>query len=59
LVYYYCTPLLEVSQPRSPISRLSPIVASIQGETGRHVIVYPVALVAASANRDTAFFLPI
>jgi hypothetical protein len=38
---------------------LSPIVASIQGETGRHLIVYPVALVAASANRDPAFFLPI
>jgi molybdate transport system substrate-binding protein len=36
---------------------LSPIAASIQGETGRHPIVYPVALVAASANRDTAFFL--
>ena len=34
---------------------LSPIVASIQGETGRHLIVYPVALVAASANRDRHF----
>jgi ABC-type molybdate transport system substrate-binding protein len=36
---------------------LSPIVAAIQGEAGRHLIVYPVALVVAPANRDTAFFL--